>query len=467
MAQKLAKALHRILPAERVETSRAERLCYSYDATRLMSMPDAVVFPETVDEVAALVRFANETRTPLVPRGAGTGFVGGSVPVAGGVVLSLERMNRIREIDQENMVAVVEPGVVTADLHRAVERIGLFYPPDPSSAASCTLGGNAATAATGPRSVKYGGTREYVLAVDAVLPTGEIVFSPSRAVKRVVGYDLARLLVGTEGTLGVIVGLTLRLLPKPQAVRTLLAAFDSVDAAARTVSRTIACGLVPRACEFMDHRSLDMVRAGGKVALPATARALLILEVDGSETGADRDAKRLREICKDAGALSVTHAKNASQVAAIWAARKALSQAMYEVAPTKINEDVVVPRSRLPDLVAQVDRLAQKYALPIVTFGHAGEGNLHVNVMVDKKNEADYTRAMQAVRELFEGVVQLGGSVSGEHGIGLAKADYLPIEVGAAGIDVMRRIKKAMDPANILNPRKIFDRVAEAENGGE
>jgi glycolate oxidase len=456
----LADKLLTILPADRVAASKADRLCYAYDATRLSALPDAVVFAESTDEVARLLTFANAHKVPVVPRGGGTGFVGGSVPVAGGIVLSLERMNRIVEISADDMLAVVEPGVVTAELHKAVEARGLFYPPDPSSAASCTLGGNAACAATGPRSVKYGGTRDYVLALDAVLPTGEVIRQPSRAVKRVAGYDLGRLLVGTEGTLGVITGLTLRLLPLPAQVRTLLAGFPDVTRAARAVSQTIARGLVPRACEFMDARSLDLVREHTAVAVESGARALLILEVDGTGDQVARDAAGVRAVCEQAGALSVTEAATPAEVKSVWAARKALSQAMYEVAPTKINEDVVVPRSRLPDLVAAVDGLAGRHRLPIVCFGHAGEGNLHVNVMVDRADADAWGRAQTAIRELFEVVVGLSGSVSGEHGIGLTKAPYLPIEVGPGGLAVMRRIKAAFDPNGILNPGKIFSQAA-------
>jgi glycolate oxidase len=455
MADALARQLEKVLPADRIAASKAERLCYAYDATRLHHLPDAVVFPAAAAEVAAVLAFANRAGVPVVPRGGGTGFVGGSVPVKGGIVLSLERMDRILEIRREDMLAVVEPGVVTAHLHRAVEELGLFYPPDPSSAASCTLGGNAACAATGPRSVKYGGTRDYVLAVDAVLPTGELVENPSRAVKRVAGYDLARLLVGTEGTLGVITRLTLRLVPLPPAVRTLLAAFPDAAAAARAVSATIASGLVPRACEFMDARSLDLVRAQGSVPVEAGTGALLVLEVDGDADGVERDAAALAALCTREGAASVKEARTADEVREVWAARKALSQAMYEVAPTKINEDVVVPRSRLAELVAAVDGLARRHDLPIVSFGHAGEGNLHVNVMLDEADAAALERGHRAVRELFEAVVALGGSVSGEHGIGLTKAPYLPIEVGEAGLAVMRRIKAAFDPNGVLNPGKI------------
>lgn len=455
MPEALARQLADIFPADRIAAAKAERLCYAYDATQLEHLPDAVVFPVSAEEISRLLAFANEARVPVVPRGGGTGFVGGSVPVRGGVVLSLERMNRILEISRADLLAVVEPGVVTADLHRAAEAEGLFYPPDPSSAASCTLGGNAACAATGPRSVKYGGTRDYVLAVDAVLPTGELLRGTSRTVKRVAGYDLARLLVGTEGTLGVITRLTLRLLPLPPAVRTVLAAFPDVGAAARAVSGTIASGLVPRACEFMDHRSLDLVREHAAVTVEPGARALLVLEVDGTPEQVARDAAALADLCRKEGALTAREARTADEVREVWAARKALSQAMYEVAPTKINEDVVVPRSRLPELVEAVDRLAERHGLPIVSFGHAGEGNLHVNVMVDKADAAAFARAQEAVRELFEAVVALEGSVSGEHGIGLTKAPYLPIEVGPAGLAVMRRIKAAFDPNGVLNPGKI------------
>ena len=455
MSNDLTAELTRILAPERVAAEHAERLCYAYDATQLNALPDVVVFPENAAEVAAVMTLANTRRIPVVARGAGTGFVGGSVPVAGGIVLSLERMNRILEIDRDNLVAVVEPGVVTRDLHRAVEAQGLFYPPDPSSSASCTLGGNAASGATGPRSVKYGGTRDYILALDGVLPTGECITSTSRAVKRVVGYDLARLLVGSEGTLGIITRLTLRLIPKPAVVRTMLVGFPDVAAAARAVSRTIASGLIPRACEFMDHRSLDLVREHGTVEVDAAARALLILETDGTASQAQADADAIAVLCREAGALQVRQAATAEETTQVWAARKALSQAMYQVAPTKINEDVVVPRSRLPELVAVVDRLAADSGLAIVCFGHAGEGNLHVNVMTDMSDPDLAHRAHRVVRELFQAVVAMDGSVSGEHGIGITKADYLPIEVSPEGLELMRRVKAAFDPNGILNPGKI------------
>jgi len=450
----LARLLGERLPADRIAAGKAERLCYAYDATQWNALPDCVVFAQSAQEVAEVLRLANAHGFPVVPRGGGTGFVGGSVPVRGGVVLSLERMNRILEIDRTDMLAIVEPGVVTAELHRAVEAQGLFYPPDPSSAASCTIGGNVACGATGPRSVKYGGTKDYVLALDAVLPTGEVIENPSRAVKRVAGYDLARLLVGTEGTLGVVTRITLRLLPLPEAVRTLLCAFSTVEAAARAVAGAIAGGPPPRTCEFMDHRCLDILRQQGKVDVSEAARAVLILETDGTPEAAEREARALADLCRKEG-LQVREAGTAEEVRGLWAARKALSQAMYEVGPTKINEDVVVPRSRLPELVAAVDTLAGKYDLPIVSFGHAGEGNLHVNVMVDRADAARYAKAEAAVRELFETVVALEGSVSGEHGIGVTKAPYLPIEVGGAGIEVMRRIKAAFDPRGVLNPGKI------------
>jgi glycolate oxidase len=450
------KTLHKLFPPERLLTAKAERLCYAYDATQLMALPDAVVFPLSTDEVAALMVWANDTGVPVVPRGAGTGFVGGSVPVAGGVVMSFERMNRILEIDRDNLVAVVEPGVVTADLHRAVEAKGLFYPPDPSSSNSCTVGGNAASGATGPRSVKYGGTKDYVLAVDAVLPGGEVILSDSKAVKRVVGYDMARLLVGTEGTLGIITRLTLRLIPKPQSVKTLLVSFASVADAARAVSGTIASGLIPRACEFMDHRSLDLIREYTQVDVADSARALLIMETDGTEEAAAQSAAAIETVCRAEGALEVRHARTDEQVKQIWSARKALSQAMYQVAPTKINEDVVVPRSRLPELVAGVDEIATKFDLPIVVFGHAGEGNLHVNIMADRSDADVMARATQAVTELFERVVALQGSVSGEHGIGVMKAPYLPIETGHQALEVMARVKAAFDPNGVLNPGKIL-----------
>ena len=419
--------------------------------------PDLVVLPGTTPEVAAIARLCNERRVPLVVRGAGTGYTGGAVPTRGGVVVAMERFTRILEIDRTNLLAVVEPNVITADLQRAVEAVGLFYPPDPASLDRSALGGNVAECAGGPRAFKYGTTRRYVLALEAVLPTGEIIQTGSKAVKNVVGYDLTQLLVGSEGTLAIITKITLRLIPTPPARATLLAVFADVQAAVDAVTALLDRRVVPAAIELIDADSLHVVRDQlGEALAPAAAGALLIVEADGTQAAVDEDIDRVAQACRGAGATAVTRAAGDEERERMWNARRLISLALRATGLLKINHDVVVPRGRIPQLFEVIGGLRDVYRLRIAAFGHAGDGNIHVNLMVDPADAAERARAKEAERVLFERVVALEGSISGEHGIGFAKAPYLGIELSPDVIALMKRVKAAFDPNGILNPGKIF-----------
>jgi glycolate oxidase len=430
---------------------------YAADALGQPHPPDLVVLPANTAEVAAIARLCNAERIPLVVRGAGTGYTGGAVPTRGGVVVSMERFTRILEIDPINLLAVVEPNVITADLQRAVERVGLFYPPDPASLESSALGGNVAECAGGPRAFKYGTTRRYVLALEAVLPTGEIVETGSKAVKNVVGYDLTQLLVGSEGTLAIITRITLRLIPKPPARATLLAIFADVRAAVDAVTALIERRVVPAAIELVDAESLRVVRDRlGDEAAPPGAGALLIVEADGVRAAVDEEIERVAQACRAGGAMRVTLAADHVERERLWEARRRISLALRATGLLKINHDVVVPRGRIPELFVVIDELRARYRLTIAAFGHAGDGNIHVNLMVDPADGEERARAKEAERVLFERVVALEGSISGEHGIGFAKAPYIGIELAPDEIALMKRVKAAFDPNGILNPGKIF-----------
>ena len=432
---------------------------YAADALGKSHLPEVVVRAGTTAEVAAVARLCDQHRVPLVVRGAGTGYTGGAVPTSGGVVLSMERMNRILEIDQTNLLAVVEPNVITGDLQRAVESVGLFYPPDPASLERSSLGGNVAECAGGPRAFKYGTTKRYVLALEAVLPTGEVIHTGSKAVKNVVGYDLTQLLVGSEGTLAIVTQITLRLVPKPPARATLTAAFDGIRAAVAAVSALIERRVVPAAVELIDATSLRAAQAytGAAAAEPAfAAAALLIIECDGTAAAAAEEIERVADACRAAGATHVRRAATEAAREELWGVRRQVSLALRATGLLKINHDVVVPRGRVPQLFDVIAGIASRYTLRIASFGHAGDGNIHVNLMLDPHDGAERARAADAERELFEQVVALEGSISGEHGIGFAKAPYLSIELSAVEIALMRRVKAAFDPNGILNPGKIF-----------
>lgn len=448
--------LKRIVGKENVFTTLEERLCYGYDSTPEAFLPDVVVRPEKVEEIQKILKLANKHLIPVYPRGAGTGLSGGSLPIKGGIVLDLTRMNRILEIDEDNLVAVVEPGVITEQLQQEVEQRGLFYPPDPASLKTSTIGGNVAECAGGPRAFKYGVTRDYVLGLEVVTPQGEVIRTGGKTVKSVTGYDLTRLYVGSEGTLGVITKIFLRLIPKPEAKKTLMAVYDRLDDAANNVTLIIRKGIIPVTLELMDDRTIQCVERYCKMGLPIDAEAILIIEVDGPKDLVEKQAIEIAELCRSNGAREVRIAEDEKSREEIWAARRAVSAAVVQIKPTKISEDVSVPRSQIPNMVRRLKEIASRYRLDLVIFGHAGDGNLHPNILCDKNDPDEMERVEKAIGELFQAAVELGGTLSGEHGIGIMKAPYLKLETGDAGYNVMLAIKKALDPNNILNPGKIF-----------
>ncbi len=456
----IIQGIKNIVGKENVVEDKETRICYSYDATNLRYLPDLIVYPFNREQISAILKLANEARFPVIPRGAGTGFTGGTLPVEGGVVLVLTKMNRVLQIDPENLVAVVEPGVVTYHLQQEVEKIGLFYPPDPASLKSSTIGGNVAECAGGPRAVKYGVTKDYVLGLEVVLPTGEIITTGVQTVKSVVGYDLTKLLVGSEGTLGIITKIILRLLPLPKAKRTMLAMFPDIEAAATTVSQIISSRIIPTTLEFMDNATIRCVEDYLHMGLPVEAGALLIIEVDGAPEVLNGEVEEIQKICQANRAIETKVAKDDKEAEELWKARRAVSSAVVKLNPTKINEDVTVPRSKVANLLRQMEAISKKHNLIIVNFGHAGDGNIHVNVLIDRRKPGEEERAHVAVKEIFEAALGLGGTLSGEHGIGITKAPYLAMELGDMGVKVMKRIKQSFDPNNILNPGKIFPNAA-------
>jgi glycolate oxidase len=428
---------------------------YAADALGVGAPPDLVVTPDRTEEISTVARLCHEHRVPLVVRGAGTGYTGGAVPTQGGVVLAMERMNRILEIDEVNLLAVVEPNVINGDLQRAVEAVGLFYPPDPASLDSSSIGGNVAECAGGPRAFKYGTTKRYVLALEAVLPGGEVIHTGSKAVKNVVGYDLTQLLVGSEGTLAIITRITLRLIPKPPARATIAGSFPGVQEAVDAVTALLYERVVPAAIELIDKDSLRAAEqyAGTRVA---EGDALLLIECDGTPTAVEEEVVRVKRACTVAGALDVRRSTGDADNDNLWAIRRQVSLALRATGLHKINHDVVVPRGRIPKLFDVVDELRRDFGLRIACFGHAGDGNIHVNLMIRPDDEDERARATRAERVLFERVVALEGSISGEHGIGFAKKAYLSLELDSAQIELLKRVKAAFDPHGILNPGKIF-----------
>ena len=457
MSPEFIKRLSVIVGAEFVRVDDASLDAYAADALGKGHPPGVVVLPANTRDIAAIARICNAERVPLVVRGAGTGFTGGAVPTRGGVLLSMERLNRILEIDELNLLAVVEPNVINGDLQRAVEKVGLFYPPDPASLNQSSIGGNVAECAGGPRAFKYGTTKRYILALEAVLPTGQIVNTGSKAVKNVVGYDLTQLLVGSEGTLAIITKITVRLIPKPPANATMLATFESVRGAVDAVSELIRRRVVPAAVELIDGDSLEAVRdnLSSDLVPPGTAAALIV-EVDGTPNGVEEDLDRAIDACRSAGANEITRAATDAERDTIWSVRRQVSVALKATGLVKINHDVVVPRGRVPELFDVIGEMKRTYKLRIASFGHACDGNIHVNLLLKPGDVEEQARAKEAEHFLFSRVVALEGSISGEHGIGFAKAPYLPLELSPEEIALMKRIKAAFDPNGILNPGKIF-----------
>ncbi len=456
ISNEIIRQLAEIVGAEYVTTARDVVIENSQDALKQVFPAEAVVFPRTAEEISAILRLANERHFYVTARGGGVGYSGAAVPVRGGIVLATKRMNRILEINKADLVVVTEPGVTNYELQKAVEAEGLFYPPDPASWRESFIGGNIAQNAGGPRCAKYGTTKQFVLGLDFVTPTGEIIHAGGRTTKNATGYNLASLMVGSEGMLGIITRCTLRLLPLPEARGTALAIFASAEAACRCVASFSDAHIMPAALELLDRASINAIEDYEPSGLPREAGALLMIEVDGLRETVAREAEIVREVCQAAGAIEFREAANDEQATAIWEVRRKLSPAVKRTGVRKINEDVVVPRSRIPELLAFIEEVGRHYGFLIPTFGHAGDGNLHVNVMLQRDDEAERECAERAVREIFQRSVALGGTISGEHGIGYTKAPYLDIALTRPTIELMKTIKRALDPNGILNPGKMF-----------
>ena len=440
---------------EQIVTADASLTCYGYDATRQVSKPLIALLPENELQIKTILELATEKELKVFPRGAGSGMSGGSIPSHDGIILSLTRMKRILEIDQENMIATVEPGVITSELQEEVGRLGLFYPPDPASLAFSTIGGNVTENAGGPRAVKYGVTGNFVMGLEAYLVNGEMIKSGNKCIKSVSGYDLTSLLVGSEGTLAIITKILLKLLPAPETVKTSLLAFASMSAAAHAVNAMFKHQINPSTIEFLDHHSINAVRSALPFTLPEAADTVLLVEIDGPEALVNAQSAKLNQLFKD-DALLLIDAKNESEREQLWLARRKLSPAIANIAPDKINEDIAVPLAAIPEIISRLEILSQEIDLPIVCFGHAGDGNIHVNVMLDKSDPEQAERGHKAIDKIFAITLELGGTLSGEHGIGNTKSAYFNQEWDASTIATMRAIKKAFDPENRLNPGKIF-----------
>ncbi|WP_249436100.1 FAD-linked oxidase C-terminal domain-containing protein [Paenibacillus sp. Marseille-Q4541] len=451
------KALIEIVGDRAYLDSPNERYVHSYDATPLYQhMPDAVMNPQNTEQISAILKIANAHQIPIIPRGSGTNLAGGTIPIEGGIVLNMNRFNEIYEIDEQNLTATLGPGVITADLHEAVEAVGLFYPPDPGSMRISTIGGNMAQCAGGMRGLKYGVTKDYIMGLEYVLPSGEILRSGGKNVKDVAGYDMTRLLVGSEGTLAVITEITVKLVPLPETKRTLVAYYNNLVDAARTVEKIIAAKVIPATMEFLDQGTMQVVDDYAKLGLPLEMKSMLLIEQDGEEEAVVRDIQRIAEIARQQGAERVEIASTLAEGAKLMAARRAALSALSRSKPTTIMEDATVPRSRLAEMVETVERVAEKYHLWICTFGHAGDGNLHPTCMTDERDQEEMQRVEQAFDEIFRSAIELGGTITGEHGVGLAKMNYLHLKVGAGGIELMKQIKAAFDPNHIMNPGKMF-----------
>jgi len=448
--------LRAIVGDEHLMTSPEALVCYSYDGTFHESLPDAVIHPGSTEEVAAILKLCNRERIPVIPRGMASGLAAGTVPLDGGLVLNLVRLNRILEIDMDNMMATAQAGVITADFQAEVEKLGLFYPPDPSSIRHSTLGGNVACNAGGPRCLKYGITGDYVMALEVVLADGRIMRLGGKAIKNVTGYDLVSLFVGSEGTLGIVTEVTLKLVAYPEAKRTAQAVFPRLEDAAGAINAVLRGGIVPATLELMDETAINSVEDFLHLGLPRDAEAVLVIETDGDQADATRDMQVVAQICHKHGASEVRVAQTTEEGDELWRARRSISGSLGRKRPNKLGEDISVPRSAIPEMIARIKQISAKYDLPIVIFGHAGDGNLHPNILFDKRDEEEWQRVEAAVGDLFGAAVEVGGTLSGEHGVGLLKRPYLEMALGMTAVEMQKRIKQAWDPNNILNPGKIF-----------
>ncbi|HUN64534.1 MAG TPA: FAD-linked oxidase C-terminal domain-containing protein [Bacteroidota bacterium] len=464
MNARSVKRLIEICGRENVFDSTESRIAYSYDGTAMPScLPDAVVRPPSVSSLSAILRLASEERFGVIPRGSGTSLSGGAIPVPNSIVLLTNHWNRILEIDEQNLTATVEPGVITAQLHQAADRCGLMYPPDPGSSSISTIGGNVAENAGGLRGLKYGVTRNYVLGLEAVLPDGDVLTTGGKSVKDVAGFDLKSVLTGSEGTLAVLTRAVLRLIPKPQSFKTLLASFASMDDAANTVSAVIAARITPAMIEFLDQTTIRCVEAYARLGLPVDAEALLLIEVDGHAAVVDEDVASIRRICERHRATSIALGRNEEESARLKAGRRAAFASLARICPTTIMEDVAVPRAELARLVGKIETIGKKYSVRIGNFGHAGDGNLHPNYLTDDRNPEEFARAVRCVEEVELAAIDCGGTITGEHGVGLYKREMLKKMVTPPSIRLMQQLKQLVDPENILNPGKVIETTPRCE----
>jgi glycolate oxidase len=457
LAQSTLSELHRIVGAQNVLTAKEDLIPYSFDGTAAMKqMPGCVVFASATEQVAAILKLANQTKTPVVTRGSGTGLSGGSLPIADCIVLCLVKMDKVLEVDRANLTLLAEAGATTQAIFEAANNVGLFYPPDPGSMKISTIGGNVAENSGGLRGLKYGVTRNYVMGLEVVLPDGEVLWTGNKCVKDVAGYSLRDLFVGSEGTLGVITKVLLKLIPKPAAKKTLIATFAKMDTAAQAVSDIIAAQIIPCTLEFLDRTTIRCVEDYAKIGLPLDCEALLLMETDGHPAAVADEAAKMEEIARKNGAMEIRVARDDAEAVKLATARRSAFSALARVAPTTILEDVTVPRSELAKMVMFVASVASKYKLRIGTFGHMGDGNLHPTFLTDERNKDEMHRVEEAFKEIFDEAIRLGGTITGEHGIGVAKKSFLPKFAGDAQMRVMRELRRALDPNGNLNPGKIF-----------
>ncbi len=455
--EQIVSALKKIIAPDRVLHKDEDLMTYAFDGTPTINgAPAAIVYPLNTQEVSAIMKWANENRVPVVPRGSGTGLSGGSVPLQGGIVLCLVHMSRILEIDDDNLTVLVEPGVITEDMAKAVAEHGLFYPPDPGSMKISTVGGNVVENSGGLRCLKYGVTEDYVLGLEVVLPDGEIFWTGSKSKKDVAGYNLKKLMISSEGTLGVVTKILLRLIPPPQASKTLLAMFPDMVSAGKAVAGIIAGKIIPCALEFLDNVTINCVEDYSHIGLPRDIGALLLIQTDGHRVQVEEEAEKIEKICKEKGATEVKVAQTQEEAENLAQARRTALAALARRKPTTILEDATVPRNRVPEMLAFIDEVRQKYNVEIGTFGHAGDGNLHPTCLTDERNQEEMERVEQCFDEIFKKAIELDGTVTGEHGVGCVKSKYLPMMVGNTGMRVMRSIKQVIDPNGVCNPGKIF-----------
>lgn len=456
MNQRQLAELRKIIQKGRILTDESDLFSYSFDGSFGTYLPDMVVQTKEVHELVELVKFANRERIPLCPRGQSTSLSGGPLPVKKGIVIDLSVMRDVLEIDPEDLVAVVSPGILTSEIHEAAEQAGLMYPPDPSSSHVSTIGGNLAENSGGPRGLKYGVTKDYVIGLEVITPEGEIIHTGGRTMKNVTGYDLTKLIVGSEGTLGIIIRATLRLIPRPPAVKTVMTSFDRLEDAGLAISKILTSGILPSKLELMDQACMDAVEHYEPSALPTDAAALILIELDGHPLAISEEAQQIAEVCRLTGASEVRIPEQKSEEEQLWRARKLISPAIARIKPTKISEDATVPRSKIPEMCRRLQEIKEKYDVHLVVFGHIGDGNLHPNIVADRTDQDEMRRVEKAVAEIFETALELGGTLSGEHGIGVMKSPFMEMELGAAGLDMLKRIKQAWDPNEIMNPGKIF-----------